>query len=181
MDKIEIPLSKLKILFVIVGSALFVFSGLYICTTISDGQTRYNPIFLKAVGIVGILFFGATGLYGIKKMFETGVGLIIDENGITDNTNAYGIGLIKWTDITAIKTKQVMRTKFLLIYTNDPNKILDSVTGIKRKFMNGNLKMYGTPFSKTSNTLKYNFEDLERLLNGQLNKQREKITNPKSS
>ena len=110
-------------------------------------------------------------------MFDTKVGLTIDDTGIIDNTNASSIGLIKWTDITAIKTEQVMSTKFLLIYTNDPNRILESVKGIKRKLMTGNMKMYGTPLSITSNTLKYNFDDLERLLKGRLNEQRERIPN----
>ena len=123
MNKIEIPLSKTKLLLVISGSILFVVLGLYLYTTMADQQTRYNPTFAKGVGIAAILFFGATGIYGVKKIFDNKVGLIIDDNGIIDNTNASSIGLIKWADITAIKTAQVASTKFLLIYTNNPNRI----------------------------------------------------------
>ena len=177
MNKIEIPLSKSKLIFGIGGSILFVVLGYYLFTTIADEQTRFNTAFVKGVGIAGILFFGATGVYGFKKMFDNSVGLTIDENGIIDNTNATSIGLIKWSDITEIRTEQVMSTKFLLIFTNNPNGILEKVSGMKRKLMAGNMKMYGTPLSITSTTLKYNFDDLENLLKGRLKEQRERMPN----
>ena len=177
MNKIEIQLSKTKLLLGIGGSILFVILGLYLFTTIADQQTRFNPTFVKSAGIAGILFFGATGIYGIRKIFDKNIGLTIDDNGIIDNTNASSIGLIKWADMTEIKTEQVMSTKFLLIYTSDPNGILEKVKGMKRRLMVGNMKMYGTPLSITSNTLKYNFNDLEKLLKDKLNEQRERMPN----
>ncbi len=129
---------------------------------------------VKGVGIASILFFGSTGIYGIKKMFDKTIGLTIDKNGIFDNTNASSVGLIKWSDITEIKTEQVASTKFLLIYTANPDFYLEKVKGFKRKLMEGNNRMYGTPLSITSNTLKYNFNDLEKLINDRLDKQRER-------
>ena len=168
MNKIEIPLSKTKILLTIGGSILFVVLGIYFITTMADQQTRFNPTLVKGVGIASVLFFGATGIYGIKKLFDNNVGLTIDDNGIIDNTNATSIGLIKWADITEIRTEQVMSTKFLLIFTKDPNEILEKVSGMKRKLMAGNMKMYGTPLSITSTTLKYDCNDLEKLLKDRL-------------
>jgi prepilin signal peptidase PulO-like enzyme (type II secretory pathway) len=177
MNKIEVPLSKTKILLTIGGSVLFVVLGFYFVTTMADQQTRFNPTIVKGVGIASILFFGATGIYGIRKMFDKSVGLTIDDNGIIDNTNATSIGLIKWYDITEIKTAQVMSTKILLIFTKDPDKILEKVSGMKRKLMAGNMKMYGTPLSITSTTLKYNFDDLEKLLKDRLNEQCARMPN----
>jgi hypothetical protein len=171
MNKIEIPLSKTKLLLGIGGSILFVVLGLYFITTMADQQTRFNPTIVKGVGVTSILFFGATGVYGIKKMFDKKIGLTIDESGIFDNTNASSVGLIKWTDITAIKTEQVASTKSLLIYTSNPDFYLDKVKGFKKKLMEGNNRMYGTPLSITSNTLKYNFNDLEKLINDRLDGQ----------
>ncbi len=174
MNKIEIPLSKTKLLFGIGGSILFVVLGFYLITTMADQQTRFNQTMVKGVGIASILFFGSTGIYGIKKMFDKTIGLTIDKNGIFDNTNASSVGLIKWSDITEIKTEQVASTKFLLIYTANPDFYLEKVKGFKRKLMEGNNRMYGTPLSITSNTLKYNFNDLEKLINDRLDKQRER-------
>jgi len=182
MKKIEIPLSKTKLLLGIGGSFLFIFAGIWLFTHSNDFQNLSwkifrNPTIIKTVGITGVLFFGATGIYGIKKMFDNNIGLTIDDNGIIDNTNASSIGLIKWFEITEIKTEQVMSTKFLLIYTKDPNSILDKVKGMKRKLMAGNMKMYGTPLSITSNTLKCNFNELEKLLKDRLKEQRERMPN----
>jgi hypothetical protein len=174
MNKIEIPLSKTKLLLGIGGSILFVVLGLYFITTLADQQTRFNPTMVKGVGISSVLFFCATGIYGIKKIFDKTIGLTIDENGIFDNTNASIIGLIKWADITAIKTEQVASTKFLLIYTTNPDFYLDKVKGFKKKLMEGNNRMYGTPLSITSNALKYNFNDLEKLINDRLDEQQER-------
>jgi hypothetical protein len=169
MNKIEIPLSNTKLLFGIAGSILFVVLGFYLFTTIAEQETKFNPMFVKVAGLACALFFGAAGIYGIIKLFDKSVGLIIDEKGIIDNINSSSIGLIKWADIIEIRTKQVMSTKFLLIFTKDPKGILEKVSGMKRKLMAGNMKMYGTPLSITSKTLKYNFGDLEKLLKDRLN------------
>ena len=141
MNKIEIELSKTKLLVGIGGSIMFVVLGLYLITIMADQQTRFNPIIVKGIGIASVVFFGATGVYGIKKTFDNEVGLTIDDNGIFDNTNASSVGLIKWTDITDIRTEQVASTKFLLIYTTNPNFYLNKVKGFKRKLMEGNNKM----------------------------------------
>jgi surface polysaccharide O-acyltransferase-like enzyme len=164
MNSIEIPLSQRKILLSIAGSFLFVAIGIFFITTMADQQTRFNPTLVKAIGVVAIVFFSATGIFGIKKLSDKSIGLTIDDNGITDNTSAISIGLIKWSDITAIETKEVMSTKFLLIYTTNPNHFIEKVQGFKRKLMATNMSMYGTPIAITSTTLQYNFNDLEKLL-----------------
>ena len=169
MNKIEIPLSKSKLVLGIGASILFVILGFFLFSTIADQQTRFNPTFVKIAGIAGILLFGTTAIYGFKKLSDKSVGLTINDDGIIDNTNASSIGLIRWSDIIEIRAEQIMSTKFLLIYTKDPNGILDNVKGMKRQVMLGNMKMYGTPLAITSNTLKCNFSELEKLLTDRLN------------
>ena len=172
MNKVEIPLSKTKLLLGISGSILFVLLGVFLFT-VAGNQTRFSPAFIKWAGIAGILFFSATGVYGIRKMFDNKIGLTIDENGILDNTNASSIGFIKWSDITEIETAKVASTKFLLIYTTNPEYYLGKASWFKRKLMEGNSKMYGTPLSITSNTLKCKFKDLEKIVYDRFHKQRE--------
>jgi hypothetical protein len=177
MSKIDVPLSKTKIVFVIGGSLLFVVLGYYLFTSMANQQTRFNILLAQGAGIVSMLFFGATLFYGIKKMFDKTIGLTVDENGIWDNTNASSVGLIKWTDITEIRTAQIASTKFLLIFTTNPEFYLNKAQGFKRKLMEGNNQMYGTPLSISAATLKYSFHDLEKLLTDKLNEQREKMLN----
>ena len=134
-----------------------------------------SPDFVRVVGFTSVLFFSAAFFYGMKKMFDNTIGLIIDETGITDNSNASSIGLIKWADITEIRTEQVASTKFLLIYTDNPEEYLDKAKGFKRKLMQGNNEIYATPLSITSNTLKCDFNELKKLLSDRLNQHREGV------
>lgn len=179
MNKIEIPLSKTKISLLLIGAMIFVILGVrFIVTPDKFISTIFrNPQTIRIGGIAAVLFFGAAGAYGLRKLFDKTIGLTIDENGITDNSNASSVGLIEWSDIVKIKTEQVMSTRFLLIFISNPDKYLKRVNGFKRKLMKGNMKMYGTPLSITSNTLKYNFDDLEKMIKVKLIEQKEKMPN----
>jgi len=175
-DKIEIPLSKNKLFLIIGGSLLFVVLGIWLVANAAGFQEHSmgllrNPFVVKGVGISGIVFFGFTTIYGIRKVFDKKVGLLIDSKGITDNSNASSIGLIEWNDISEIKTQQVMSTKFLLINVVNPEKYIGKATsGMKARLMRANMKMYGTPLSITSNTLKFDFEKLEELIQSEYNR-----------
>ncbi|MBJ2176473.1 hypothetical protein JBL43_19640 [Aureibaculum sp. A20] len=169
-EKIEIPLSKTKIYLIITGSLLFVAAGIWLLFNTNlyvDFPLKLfrNPMIIKGAGILSILFFGTIGILQIKKLSDKEPGLIIDSSGITDNSNATSVGLIEWNDISDITTKQVMSTKFLLITVTNPEKYIEKAkSGIKAKLMRTNMKMYGTPLSITSNTLKYDFDELEKLI-----------------
>jgi len=179
MNKIEIPISKTKISLILVGALIFVILGVLFILTPDKFTTTFfrSPQTIMVVGTTAVLFFGAAGIYGLRKLFDKSIGLTIDENGITDNSNASSVGLIEWNDIVEIKTEQVMSTRFLLILISDPDKYLERVNGFKRKLMQGNMKMYGTPLSITSNALRYNFDDLERLVKSRLIEKQERMPN----
>jgi hypothetical protein len=164
MSKIEIELSKTKILLTIIGSILFVVLGFMLFLKIADQQTRFNPTLVKGAGLASIIFFGATAVYAIRKMLVKAIGLVINDEGIIDNTNASSVGLIRWADIAEIRTEHIASTKFLLIFVKDPQLYLGRINGFKKMLMQSNYKMYGTPLSITSTTLKIKFEDLERLV-----------------
>jgi hypothetical protein len=176
MNRVEIPLSKTRITLVVGGALAFVGMGVLFMVTPETFVSPLfrNPLTLRIIGIVAALFFGFAGLYGIRKLFDQEIGLVLDERGITDNTNASSVGLIAWADITAIETEQVMSTRFLLIYTAQPEKYLDRVGGFKRKLLKGNMKMYGTPLSITSTTIRYDFDALEKLVKTRLQLHQEK-------
>ena len=123
-----------------------------------------DPDIIRLFGIFGIVFFGSANIYGAWKLFDKNPGLIIDSDGITDNSNASSIGLIKWIDISGIRSEQVMSTKFLLIDISEPEKYISRANGIKSMLMRANMKKYGTPLTIISSTLKYDFGLLENLI-----------------
>lgn len=166
MEPVAIPLSKKKIVLLTLGSFAFVTLGVLFC---SRPERYVSPVFqssefVSITGIACILFFGATGIYGLFKLKDKKVGLMLNNEGIIDNTNATSIGLIPWDTIVHIQSEQLMSTKFILVFTNNSDEILNKARGMKRKLMLANAKMYGTPISITANTLDYDFNALEQLI-----------------
>ena len=175
-DIIETPFSKKKLYVGIIGSLMFVVAGVWLFSN-ADLYQKFplefmrNSIVIEAVGVIGILFFGLTGIIGIKKLFDKKAGLIINSDGIIDNSNGLSVGLIEWSDILEIRVKRVLTNKFLLIDIADPEKYIGKAkSGMKARGMRSNMKMYGTPLSIISNTLKYNFGELETVVQTEFEK-----------
>jgi len=179
MNTIEIPFSKQKIVFGIVVSIIFVILGYYLFANIADHQNRLDPRLAKAVGLLGVVFFGGTGIFAIKKLFDNSLALIIGNDGIYDNTNATSVGFIQWDDITEIKTAQIKSTKFLLIYVKNPQIYLDKVSGLKKIILKSNFSMYGTPISITTTTIKFKYNELEEIILERLVEHRNKTNSSK--
>lgn len=163
--KIEIPLSKFKMVVLLLGSLLFVALGILMLLNAEDMQTKtFGPGWIMGFGLLGILFFGTITVSVARKLFSKKAGLIIDSKGIYDNSSGISAGFIPWEDISGIRTIQVMTTKFLLIDVKEPHMYLTKVRGLKLQAMKANYKKYDTPVSISSAALKYNFKKLEQLL-----------------
>ncbi|WP_224489573.1 STM3941 family protein [Robertkochia flava] len=174
-DKIEIQLNKTKILLLLIGAVAFVVFGvLFILNPEKFQSTLFrNPEFIRIAGIASVAFFGLCSIFIAKKLFDNKVGLTIDQNGITDNSNATSIGLIEWADITNIGTVQVQSTKILMLETDKPEKYIERAkNGLAKRAMKANHKMYGSPLSIISNSLKIKYDDLERLITEEFEKRK---------
>ncbi len=129
-----------------------------------------NPTAIFIVGLVSIIFFGFVAVTILRKFSDKTAGLIINREGITDNSSGVSAGFIPWTDIDEIKVSQVMNQKFLMLIVRNPQDYLDKVTNaMKRNAMKMNNKTYGSPISISSNALRTNFDDLHKLLVEKLN------------
>ena len=164
--EIRIPLSKFKLILLILGSIAFVATSAFILLNPNaDLGRRYPPFVLKIVSIIGVLFFGATGIIGIRKLFQNTPGLILNEKGISDESSGVSIGLIKKEDIIAVRKHQVMSTKFLLIDVKNPEAYIElGKNAATKKLLKMNFNQYGTPISINSNALKIKFDELEKLI-----------------
>tara|TARA_R110001583_G_scaffold60219_8_gene179035 strand:+ start:2114 stop:2644 length:531 start_codon:yes stop_codon:yes gene_type:complete len=164
--RVDIPQGKAKMLFLMLGSILFVALGVFMVLNAQEMQTKkFPPIWIMGFGIIAILFFGSIGLAILKKMFSKKAGLAIDVNGIWDNSSGVSVGFIAWEDITGIRKVSVSGTKFLLIDVRNPNKYINKMdSGIKKLAMKANNRKYGTPISISSNGLSIKFKALEELI-----------------
>jgi len=168
-NEIKIPLSKNKIILLFLGAMMFVILGIWFTIDPEEfSNTVYRPRSAELVRIVGVVstaFFGVCGVFIFKKLFDKKHGLIIDKNGIIDNSNGTSIGLIKWSDIVGIRIEQVHSQKFIMIDVSNPEYYIElKKSRIGKMAMKANFNRYGSPISITANSLKTNFSELKEII-----------------
>jgi len=166
-EQIEIPLSRTKMTITFLVSLIFIGLGIWfvISPPIVNSHIFGNPTLILIVGITAVLFFGFVAITIFRKFSDNKAGLIINKQGIIDNSSGVSAGLIPWTDIEELKVLQVVSQKFLMIIVKNPQAYLDRVSNpIKRNAMKMNFKSYGSPISISPNALKTDFDTLKQQL-----------------
>lgn len=174
LTRIEIPLSRKKLIRLFVFGLAFLAMGTWMVVT--DPQTSnslFNNPVVKAFAGYGSLLLGIFGIYfSAKKLFSKLPGLVVDADGIHDHSSAFQFGLIPWSDITDIGeyTMQVglaSRQQFIIIAVKDPQKYIDhSSSLIKRKILETNARQYGSPIHISTQSLKTDHASLLQTLAG---------------
>ena len=113
-NQIEISLSKQKLYLMLFGSIIFVGIGTWLVVNPpkSDHLIFGNPIIILISGISTIVFFGYIAFTLFKKLPDNKPGLIINSEGIIDNSSGVSAGIVLWTDIIEISTSNVMNQNF---------------------------------------------------------------------
>ncbi|PZP48296.1 MAG: hypothetical protein DI598_10150 [Pseudopedobacter saltans] len=164
---IEIPLSKKKMTLSFLGALAFVVIGLWFIVKppYISNPLLGNPIVLFIIGLASVIFFGIIAIINIRKFFDKRAGLIIDKDGIWDNSSGVSAGLVAWSDIRQIKVTQIMSQRFIILIVDNPQTYIERVKNpLKRKTMDFNYKSYGSPISISANSLNTNFDKLYNLL-----------------
>lgn len=174
MEIIEIPLSKVKLITMVVISILFVVMSSYILFSQRVSIVFNSHLFNTAAGIVGIIFFGMVFITILSKLIKNYPGIIIDKIGITVSSGPGSYGLVKWEDITNIRTVLSSGQKYLLIIVKNPNYYI-AMQGnmLVKKLMEMNTKKFETPMLISANVLKCNFEQLKNIIVTKFNENNE--------
>lgn len=175
-EQIVVPLSKLKLVLIFIGSLFFVAIGLWfvISTSINSNNFMDDQFVLLIIGIVSILFFGIVFIFIARKLFDNKPGLVINSMGLVDNSSGVSGGEILWEDIESFSVIEIHRQKLIMLHVKNPQDYIDKQTSsFKRKMMQVNYNMYNTPLSITSNTLQIKFDDLLNILNLYLKESRQ--------
>mgnify|MGYP001080023877 CR=1 FL=1 len=164
---LEISFSKFKLSFMFIVALIFVAISIYyilpayFSLTIGRGSTA----FLLIMGILGLVFFGSSGFYLAKKIYNSAPGIILSKKGITDNSGILSVGFVEWEDIVEICDVAASKQIFINIVVKDPDKYISRQSnGLKRKWMQINYKAYGTVIAITSTSLTCTHAELSHLL-----------------
>ena len=164
LEEKEIELSKTKIILLIFGAITFVLIGLWFLTldtqTIENSKRLNSPTLVYGIGITSIIFFGLCGILCVKKLFDTSPGLILNSQGLVDNSSGISAGLIPWHEITHIEQYEIHKQKIISIKIKDPEKHINRGNFLKRMANRANIKMYGTPINISANSLKISHNEL---------------------
>src|SRR5690606_50295 len=114
MKQVEIPLSKKKMYLMLIGSIVFVLIGVWIILAQPMVRNVFfnNPIVKNVSGILAILFFGAVAISLSRKVQDNTPGLIVNEDGILDNSSAISAGFISWAEIINIEVFNIANQNF---------------------------------------------------------------------
>lgn len=171
-NRTEIPLSKAKLVKLLFFSVVFLAAGLWmIIANPQSSNPIFNNVVFKAFAAYGGTIMGLLGIYFFsRKLFDKNPGLVVSEQGIYDNTSAFKVGLIPWSDISHIQASSMQasiasKQHFVTIGLTDPESYIARETNaLKKWLLKLNAKNYGSPIHLSTNGLQTNHKELLQLL-----------------
>ncbi|MEM7765695.1 MAG: STM3941 family protein [Pseudomonadota bacterium] len=167
-DRVEIYRSKGKMLLLLLGALAFVAMGIWMLTLSGDdirmGRRFNNPIFVKTIGIVAIVFFGFCAIFAFRKLLDSAPALIISSEGLVDNASGLAPGAIRWSEIADIGEYMVQGQRFIAILLVDPEPFVEKGSRLTRMLARANAGMSGTPVNISTNALRIDHDALLSLL-----------------
>lgn len=167
MQEIIIKFNKKKLLVMLFVSIFFTY---YSTIHVSNPERfislrRYpNENTIIFMGCLGVCVFGISSISIFLKLFNKKPGLVINSDGIIFHASANTLGLIKWKDVTDIKTSKFYNQTYILIMVKNPKEYLNKFKHVKKFLYKGFLNDIGTPIFLSSVGLQCNLKEMEKLL-----------------
>lgn len=116
-DRLTVPLSRLKLIIWSVGFLALTFASLL---PFLGRYTHYTPNFGATLSIVGFLLFGAGTWFSVRKLLDMRPGLVLDRDGVTDNSNIFRSSSAAWSNVRDIRMFWGRGGRSLSLYIDDP-------------------------------------------------------------
>ncbi len=164
-NPIIIPVNKSKPVKYFTGSAVLTILGLLLIVTPGWFTYAEDPVVLKVIGYILVIFFGACMLLYSQRVFDKKPAMVLDEEGFTDYTSGVNTGKVLWQDVTGIFIKEGMGQQFIMLKVKDPEKYIEREKNpLKLRILQMNNRLYETPINISAKGMKISFEDLHQLL-----------------
>ncbi len=158
---IEVPINKSKaikrfVLFILL-LLLFALMSTQPHFFVKSGELG----FVKAVGYIGTFVSIVLVAFVAQKVFNKKPGLIIDNEGVVDNSLGVMFSKVRWADVTEMKHLESNGQHFIaLVIKNSQQYIAAEPNPIKRKMLELNYSTIKTPVNIAAGRLKMDFEEL---------------------
>lgn len=125
-NEIKIPKHKLKQIGLFLAALAFVFIG-YKMINSEFRSSRMSPETIVSWGYIGIAFFGLAGLLIFFNILTSKPALIINSEGIINNSHVGGGYLIRWKNIKSLKINSINKQRMIEIDLKDDEEIYNQV------------------------------------------------------
>ena len=149
---------RLKILF------LFVLSLIMVAAAAALALSHAVPPLTEALGWCGLLFFGLAGGWILSRLFSHRISLILDREGLLDNSSAFPTGRIAWDQISRVGITEIRRQRFLGIDVRDRTVLPTSTSAFGRWIAKANADIAGYPVTVPTTAIDRRLEDLHDLI-----------------
>ncbi len=121
-DELIVEQSMPKTLLMFVGSIMFVTLGIIFI------NLEPHDVFVVVVSCFSIIFFGICGYFILNKLLNPKPVMIIDKDGITDNSTMFAVGFIPWENISQVDMITFGGNKMITIKLFNEDKILKDLS-----------------------------------------------------
>ncbi|MEP7169433.1 MAG: STM3941 family protein [Bacteroidota bacterium] len=163
--------SKKKVMILILLPSLFLTFNL--CRNIYSeitGNSSFSIIMMFNV-IISLALAGVCGYvaaYSIKRMSDTGPGLVLNKDGIIDNSGLVAAGTVSWSDVEEVNNSKVLFSRCIILKVKNPEKYIADQKGLfKRTWLKFENRHYGSPVNISVGGLKIKSRDLFRVVQQQ--------------
>ena len=144
IEPIVIPSKKLGNMVYALGALMFVIFGLLFLFS--------SDFFAILIGLFSIVFFGWGFIILFKRLFTSHSLLIVDDQGMTDNSSALALGFVPWEDIENVQLRHMLNQTFISVSVKDQEAYLAKMSTLQRNATKANLKMGYPLINITLNT-----------------------------
>lgn len=166
--KYEVRRSRSKLLYFAILSFSMALLCYWVLSQASPDDNDFVFYKYKIVGIVCLMFFTPGGIFLLYKWWDDTPYLVMDSEGISENSYALRGIEILWKDIVEIGEGEIKKTRFILVYLRNPEVFISRYEGYRKTLFIFNNKLYGTPILLATNTLEISQDELVKIMRNKL-------------
>jgi hypothetical protein len=157
MDRVEVPLARIKLLGQCLGAVAFVAIGAFMIQ-----EPGRKGLWAQMIGAVAVAFFGAVGVAVLFRLLRPGPAIRIDDDGVLDDASGVSLGLIRWDQVGEISEYRVNDQAFLGIKLRDLEAVIAEQPFWKRRIIRANLQMGAAAVNVPQASVGIKLSDLRR-------------------
>ncbi len=128
---------------------------------IDESGISFQLLFNSVFDIAFLVVFGTVAGFAIKRWFDKGFGLVINRDGIIDNSGIVPSGTILWSEVEEINTSKIIFSDCVQVKVHHPQKfILREGNLFNRVWMWLENRRSGSPVNISSSGLQIKFKEL---------------------